>query len=101
MRTGAAPLPPADGRPIYRRLLDQLREQIETGALKAGDLIPPEVEIARRHRISRHTVRQAIVELAREGLLRRERGRGTFVLPRPLVQSLRSEEHTSELQSHS
>src|SRR5579884_1541427 len=85
-----APLPPDDGRPIYRRLLDQLRQQIDAGDLKPGDLIPPEVEIARRHHISRHTVRQAIVELAREGLLRHERGRGTFVQPQPLVQSLGS-----------
>src|SRR5579884_2269644 len=83
-----APLPPDDGRPIYRRLLDQLRQQIDAGDLKPGDLIPPEGEIARRHRISRHTDRQAIVELAREGVLRRERGRVTFVQPRPLVQSL-------------
>ncbi len=87
---GSTLLPPADGRPIYRRLLDQLRHQIEAGELKPGDLIPPELEIARRHRISRHTVRQAIVELAREGLLRRERGRGTFVQAQPLVQSLGS-----------
>lgn len=81
-------LPPADGRPLYRRLLGRLREDIDAGRLRPGDLIPPELEIARRHGISRHTVRQAIVELAREGLLRRERGRGTFVAGRPLVQTL-------------
>jgi GntR family transcriptional regulator len=83
-------LPPADGRPIYRRLLEHIRGAIESGAYRPGDLIPPELEIARENRISRHTVRQAVVELAREGLLRRERGRGTFVVGRPLVQSLGS-----------
>src|SRR5438093_5500137 len=81
-------LPPADGRPLYRRLLAQLRSDIGSGRLRPGDVIPPELEIARSHGISRHTVRQAIVELAREGLLRRERGRGTFVAPRPIVRSL-------------
>jgi GntR family transcriptional regulator len=84
----AIELPPADGRPLYRRLLGRLRDDIASGRLRPGDLIPPEIEIARAHRISRHTVRQAIVELAREGLLLRERGRGTFVARPPLVQSL-------------
>src|SRR2546426_10941259 len=83
-------LPPDDGRPLYRRLLAQLRSDIGSGRLRPGDVIPPELEIARSHGISRHTVRQAIVELAREGLLRRERGRGTFVTPPPIVRSLGS-----------
>ncbi len=77
-------------QPLYRRLLAGLLSDIQTGKLRPGDLIPPEVEIARQHGISRHTVRQAIVELTREGLVRRERGKGTFVLARPLVQSLRT-----------
>jgi GntR family transcriptional regulator len=81
-------LPPADGRPKYRRLLAQLRSDIGSGRLRPGDVIAPELEIARSHGISRHTVRQAIVELAREGLLRRERGRGTFVTTKPIVRSL-------------
>jgi GntR family transcriptional regulator len=83
-------LPPDDGRPLYRRLLAQLRSDLDSGRLRPGDVIPPELEIARSHGISRHTVRQAIVELAREGLLRRERGRGTFVTPPPIVRSLGS-----------
>jgi GntR family transcriptional regulator len=83
-------LPPDDGRPLYRRLLGSLREQIASGEIRPGALIPPETEIARSHGISRHTVRQAIVELQREGLLVRERGRGTFVAQAPFVQSLGS-----------
>jgi GntR family transcriptional regulator len=81
-------LPPDDGRPLYRRLLERLREDITSGRLRPGDLIAPETEIARSQGISRHTVRQAIVELAHDGLLRRERGRGTFVALPPLVRSL-------------
>lgn len=87
------PVPPlgsSDGGPLYRRLLNRLRDEIHSGRLQPGDAIPPEVEIARRHGISRHTARQAIMELAREGLIRRQRGRGTFVAHQPLVQSLSS-----------
>jgi GntR family transcriptional regulator len=81
---------PANGQPLYRRLLDGLRADLDRGYLRPGDLLPPEVEIARRHGISRHTVRQAIIELAREGWLKRERGRGTYVMKRRLAQSLDS-----------
>jgi GntR family transcriptional regulator len=92
MALAGAPVFPAklpdDGQPKYRRLLAQLRSDIGSGRLRPGDVIAPELEIARYHGISRHTVRQAIVELAREGLLRRERGRGTFVTLPPIVRSL-------------
>ena len=83
-------IPPGKGLPIYRRLLAGLRAEIDRGELRPGDLLPPETEIARRHGISRHTVRQAIVELAREGWLKRERGRGTYVQARPYAQTLSS-----------
>src|SRR5687767_11698205 len=83
-------IPAAKGQPIYRRLLAGLKAEIDRGELRPGDVLPPETEIARRHGISRHTVRQAIVELAREGWLRRERGRGTYVQARPYAQTLSS-----------
>jgi GntR family transcriptional regulator len=79
---------PANGQPLYRRLLDGLRADLDRGHLRPGDLLPPEVEIARRHGISRHTVRQAIIELTREGRLKRERGRGTYVMKPRFTQSL-------------
>jgi GntR family transcriptional regulator len=79
---------PSNGQPLYRRLLDGLRADLDRGRLRPGDLLPPEVEIARRHGISRHTVRQAIIELTREGWLRRERGRGTYVMKPRVAQSL-------------
>lgn len=83
-------IPGGKGLPIYRRLLAGLKAEIDRGELRPGDVLPPEVEIAKRHGISRHTVRQAIVELAREGWLKRERGRGTYVQPRPYTQTLTS-----------
>jgi len=81
---------PANGQPLYRRLLDGLRAELNQGYLQPGDLLPPEVEIARRHGISRHTVRQAIIELTREGWLKRERGRGTYVMKPRFAQALES-----------
>lgn len=56
-----------------------IRKDIETGVLKPGDIIPSERELSEKYQISRPTVRQAIKELAYEGLLNREKGKGTFV----------------------
>jgi DNA-binding GntR family transcriptional regulator len=47
-------------------------------------VLPGELDLAERLNLSRHTVRHALSVLAAEGLLRRERGRGTLVLPAPI-----------------
>jgi DNA-binding LacI/PurR family transcriptional regulator len=65
--------------PYYRQIKDAIRVRIATGDLKAGAVIPDERTLAAELNISRMTVRRAIVELAREGLLQRVRGKGTFV----------------------
>jgi len=67
--------------PIPRHF--QLREAIKRdtlrNGLKAGDAIPSERELAQTYEVSRVTVRRAISDLVREGFLRREDRRGTFV----------------------
>lgn len=69
------------GAPIplhYQIQLDLLRK-IETGELKPGERVDPEERLARTYGVSRITIRRALLDLAREGYLRREQGRGTFV----------------------
>jgi GntR family transcriptional regulator len=65
--------------PLYYQLREQLREAIKDGRLEPHVALPTEPELAERVGVSRFTLRQAIDELVREGLVRRERGRGTFV----------------------
>jgi ABC-type glycerol-3-phosphate transport system substrate-binding protein len=77
--TGIDPSSPV---PLYYQLKLLLREQIDQGYLKPGDKIPTEAELCAQYAISRTPVRQAVLELAREGLLTRTVGRGTFVAPR-------------------
>jgi ABC-type glycerol-3-phosphate transport system substrate-binding protein len=67
--------------PLYYQLKLLIEKQIETGELRPGDQIPTEHELCRRYHISRTPVRQALLELTREGLLTRTAGRGTFVTP--------------------
>ncbi len=56
-----------------------LKEQITSGLLAHGMRLPGEPELATRHKLSRVTVRRALDGLAREGLVTKRRGAGTFV----------------------
>ena len=75
--------------PLYHRLHDQLRDDIESGVLRPGDRIPTEAELSARFGVSRTTVKQAIQQLVHAGLVYRIQGKGTFVaqprIPRRLV----------------
>ncbi len=66
--------------PLYHQLQGFLRGLIERGEIGDGEQLPREEELARRLRISRVTVRQALQVLADDGMLVRQRGRGTRVV---------------------
>lgn len=61
------------------RLYLLLKERIITGVLGPGDRLPGEPSLASQHGLSRVTVRRALDGLARDGLIRRQPGAGTFV----------------------
>jgi GntR family transcriptional regulator len=65
--------------PLYHQLYEILRGAILTGEWQPGDLIPPESELIDRYQVSRTTVRQVLDLLVNDGLIYRQRGRGTFV----------------------
>ena len=71
-----------DSRPLYKQLQKRLRESVNEGVLKSGDVIPAEREIAAALELSRVTVRRAINDLVQEGLLTQRQGAGTFVTDR-------------------
>jgi GntR family transcriptional regulator len=60
-----------------------LRDRILSGAYGYGEKLPPEVELADYHDVSRVTIRRALGELARERLIERRRSAGTRVVYRP------------------
>jgi GntR family transcriptional regulator len=66
--------------PLYRDVAAALERALREGVWKPGDQIPTEAELERRFGASRGTLRVAISELVRKGLLLRQPGRGTFVL---------------------
>ena len=65
--------------PIYRQLVRQVHEAIAFGHLKIGDQLPSLREVARTLAINHLTVKQAYGILEQEGLIKSQRGRGTFV----------------------
>ncbi len=74
--------------PFYHQLKVLLRSQIETGELKPGDPLPGELRLCEQYDVSRTVVRQALVELEFEGLVDRQKGRGTFVTAPKTAQGL-------------
>lgn len=65
---------------LIDQVIDQLRQQITTGAWAIGARIPTESELASSTGTSRNTVREAVQSLVHAGLLERRQGSGTYVL---------------------
>ena len=90
----------SSGKPIYEQITQQVKEQIMSGALAPGALLPSMRVLARELRISVITTKRAYEELEREGFLESVPGKGCFVAPqnRELLreaQLRRVEEHLS------
>ncbi|MCB9423261.1 MAG: GntR family transcriptional regulator [Ardenticatenaceae bacterium] len=65
--------------PAYYQIALDLRQRISGGEWRAGNKLPAEPELAEQYNVSRMTLRQAMAELVKEGILVRQRGAGTFV----------------------
>ncbi|MGI8772531.1 MAG: GntR family transcriptional regulator [Acidobacteriaceae bacterium] len=78
--TGRSQSRPAPGLPKYQQVANDLMRQIATGAYPVGSLLPREVELSARYRITRHTVREALRRLDEVGLISRRRRAGTSVI---------------------
>jgi len=79
MTNAEAALPRARGVALWRSIATELEREIAQGSLTPGARLPTEAQMAARFGVNRHTVRHAIEELSRNGLVRVEQGRGSFV----------------------
>jgi len=75
--------------PLYRQLMQRIRADIASGVYPVQSRIPSEAELGETYQVSRVTVRKALAELTREGLLRRMQGKGTYVCMPRLKTNLR------------
>jgi GntR family phosphonate transport system transcriptional regulator len=87
------------GITLWRRIADELEQDIVGGDYAGGERLPGEIDMARRFGVNRHTVRRALAELSKRGLVRAERGSGTYVgdarLPYPITARTRFSEIVS------
>ena len=68
-----------DGVALWRQIANRLQHDIGAGIYPPGGRLPTEAELSQQFRVNRHTVRRALEELSRGGLVRVEQGRGSFV----------------------
>ena len=87
----------ASGVALWRQVADGIERGIAEGRFAAGERLPGETEIADTYRVNRHTVRRALAVLAERGLVRAERGSGTYVEAPRLAYPLRSRTRFSEI----
>jgi GntR family phosphonate transport system transcriptional regulator len=85
------------GVALWRQVADGIERGIADGRFAAGEKLPGEMEIAETYRVNRHTVRRALAALAERGLVRAERGSGTYVEAPRLAYPLRSRTRFSEI----
>jgi GntR family phosphonate transport system transcriptional regulator len=87
----------ASGVALWRQVADGIERTIADGRFTPGERLPGETEIAETYRVNRHTVRRALAALAERGLVRAERGSGTYVEAPRLSYPLSSRTRFSEI----
>ncbi|KGI92726.1 hypothetical protein MD26_13355 [Pseudomonas sp. H2] len=75
----SSPIADPNLSPLYGQIQADLQGAIERGEYAPGSRLPSEHELCARYQVSRSTVRQALNEMLREGVIYKAHGRGTFV----------------------
>jgi DNA-binding GntR family transcriptional regulator len=67
------------GIPLYRHVAEDLVARVDRSELMPGERLAPEARLAERYGVNRLTIRRALEELARAGIVRTEHGVGSFI----------------------
>lgn len=89
-------LNPSTPQPLYMQIRQMLKNDIQNGKYKPDEQIPTEAELCENYNVSRITIRKAIEELVKEGVLTRIPRRGTFVTSKKFHNELLSVSGFSE-----
>src|SRR6202042_1025702 len=85
-----------DGVALWRQIASSLQHDIGAGVYPPGGRLPTEAELSQQFKVNRHTVRRALEELSRGGLVRVEQGRGSFVAEDVLLYAVEPRTRFSE-----
>jgi DNA-binding FadR family transcriptional regulator len=88
LRETGVPLEAVEARRLYRQIADQLRALIDSGEYAVGSRLPTERDLAEQLKVSRPTVREALIALEVEGRLRIRVGSGIYVAEPAAIASL-------------
>jgi len=86
-----------DHQKLYYQLYEIIRKKIGSNEWPVGSQIPTEDELCKMFNVSRATVRTAVLELVRQGYLRRQQGKGTFIYKNAAAEGLNMQAHIREL----
>ena len=75
-------------QPLYKQLEEKIIQDIENGIYRKGQKIPTEKELSQMYDVSRITVRKALEEITKQGILERHAGKGTYVASVKLQRSI-------------
>ncbi len=67
------------GQALWRQIATDISDAIRSGRYAPGSKLPTEAELSQLYGVNRHTLRRAVSELAEDGVIRVEQGRGSFV----------------------
>lgn len=67
-------------QPLYKKIMNEIKKQIDANEIKIGDKLPTELELAKNYQVSRITAKRVLTELEGEGLIIRKRGAGSFLI---------------------
>ena len=76
-------LDPRSGDPIYRQVVEQIKHLVVVGQLKPDSQLPTVRQLAVELRVNPNTVARAYTQLADDGVISTQQGRGTYVLDIP------------------
>lgn len=82
---GVQMLDPVINKRLYQQVAEQIRRQIQSGALTVGDRLPAEKDLAQQLGVSRPTVREALVALEIAGFVEIRTGSGTYICNRGMA----------------
>jgi DNA-binding GntR family transcriptional regulator len=73
------------GTPVYRRIVQDIKQQIHAGVLRGGQRLPSISQLRQRYGVSAQPVKSALIVLREQGLTRGQPGRGVFVVDHPPI----------------
>src|SRR5260370_21304728 len=74
---------PIDSRKLYRQVADTIMASIKSGEYKPGSRLPSERDLAASFKVSRPTIREAMIALEIRGLVEARQGSGIYITSHP------------------